>query len=266
MVRERLPFPGILGYVCTHPCERHCKRLDEDAAVRIREVKRFLAEWESGDPRHILEREPNRHVPVAVVGAGPAGLLAADDLRQHGYDVTLLDRGKVVGGCLVGAIPAWRLPPEVVARDLSIVPALGVQFRPGVELGRDVAHRAALEPLCGDRGSRVRRWRRPPAATRRTRAGDDARNAVGRSGDLRDCGHGRVRRRDAVSGPSTVIDALASGRQAADSVHRYLSGLPLRRDERAGRPRRLLWSLSISEPEREAREHRPNLLRGLPPR
>jgi len=265
VVRERLPFPGILGYVCTHPCERHCKRLDEDAAVKIREVKRFLAEWETGEPRHILEREPNRHVPVAVVGAGPAGLLAAHDLRRHGYDVTLLDRGTVAGGCLVGAIPAWRLPPEVVARDLSIVPALGVQFRPGVELGRDVSFKELLTSHCavvvavGFAGG-AGLLGRPDAPVRATSRGTLWADPV----TCETAVTGVFAAGDAVSGPSTVIDALASGRQAADSVHRYLSGLPLRRDERAGHPRRLLWTLSISEPEREAREHRPNLLRRPP--
>ncbi len=265
VVRERLPFPGILGYVCTHPCERHCKRLDEDAAVRIREVKRFLAEWETGEPRHILDGEPSRHVPVAVVGAGPAGLMAAHDLRRHGYDVTLLDRAENMGGCLVGAIPAWRLPPEVVRRDLSVLPALGVQFRPGAELGRDIGFRELLTSHCaavvavGFAGG-ADLVGRPDAAMRANSRGtvwaDPVTCETGTAGVFA--------AGDAVSGPSTVIDALASGRQAADSVHRYLSGLPLRRDARAGQPRRLLWSLSISEPEREAREHRPFLLRQPP--
>jgi NADPH-dependent glutamate synthase beta subunit-like oxidoreductase len=265
VIRERLPFPGILGYVCTHPCERHCKRLDEDAAVRIRDVKRFLAEWETGEPRHILEREPNRHVPVAVVGAGPAGLLAAHDLRRHGYDVTLLDRGTAIGGCLVGAIPAWRLPPEVVARDLSIVPALGVQFRPEVELGRDVSFKELLTAHCavvvavGFAGG-AGLLGRPDAPLQVTSRGTPRVDTVTCETAIT----GVFAAGDAVTGPSTVIDALASGRRAADSVHRYLSGLPLRHDEGAWRPRRLLWSLSISESEREAREHRPNLLQEPP--
>jgi NADPH-dependent glutamate synthase beta subunit-like oxidoreductase len=265
VVRERLPFPGILGYVCTHPCERHCKRLDEDAAVRIRDVKRFLAEWESGEPRHILDREPNRHVPVAVVGAGPAGLLAAHDLRRHGYDVTLLDCAASVGGCLVGAIPAWRLPRAVVARDLSIVPALGIQFRPGIELGRDVSFKELLAGHCavvaavGFAGG-AELLGRSGAPLRATSRGTVWIDPVTSETAIT----GVFAAGDAVTGPSTVIDAMASGRRAADSVHRYLSGLPSRRDEEGWRPRRLLWSLSISEPEREAREHRPNLLR-LPP-
>ena len=53
-VRERLPFPGVLGYICVHPCELHCKRIDDDSAVRIRDIKRFLAELEPGEPQHLL--------------------------------------------------------------------------------------------------------------------------------------------------------------------------------------------------------------------
>ena len=100
-IRERLPFPGILGYLCTHPCELHCKRIDEDSAVRIRDIKRFLAEWEPGPPRHILDRAPDRQEAVAVVGAGPAGLLAAHDLARLGLRVTLLEREAQIGGCLL---------------------------------------------------------------------------------------------------------------------------------------------------------------------
>ncbi len=59
-VREKLPFPGILGYVCTHPCELHCKRLELDRAIRIRDIKRFLAESEEGEPEHILTTARSR--------------------------------------------------------------------------------------------------------------------------------------------------------------------------------------------------------------
>ncbi|HSK08875.1 MAG TPA: FAD-dependent oxidoreductase, partial [Vicinamibacterales bacterium] len=127
LVRERLPFPGVLGYVCAHPCEQHCKRLDEDSPVRIRDIKRFLAEWEPGDPQHLLECEPARPERVAVVGAGPAGLLAAHDLRRRGFQVTLFERDAALGGCLARQIPDWRLPRPVLDRDLSVIAALGIE-------------------------------------------------------------------------------------------------------------------------------------------
>lgn len=265
-VRERLPFPGILGYLCTHPCESHCKRIEQDAAVRVRDIKRFLAEWEPGEPAHLTAREPDRHVPVAVVGGGPAGLLAAHDLRRCGYDVTLLEGSERLGGCLVAAIPEWRLPTGVVDRDLSVLAALGVQVRTGVALGRDVAiddllarHCAVVLAVGFAAGVELAAGTRPPlrTSTRGTLWANPVTHETGVPG-LFAAG-------DAVSGPSTVIDALASGRGAAESVHRYLTGAPERPDRVPVQPERLLWQLSISEDERVAREHRPLLLR-RPPR
>ncbi len=136
-VREKLPFPGILGYVCAHPCELHCKRLELDRAIRIRDIKRFLAESEEGEPEHILSCASPRSQSAAVVGAGPAGLLAAHDLRRAGFNVTLVDKAQVIGGCLTTRIPEWRLPAAVRERDLSIIDALGIELRTGVQLGRD---------------------------------------------------------------------------------------------------------------------------------
>src|SRR3989304_1188711 len=117
LVRDKLPFPGILGYVCAHPCEQHCKRIDEDAPVRIRDIKRFLADWEPGAPQPLLTCAPDRGQRVAVVGAGPAGLLAAHDLRRQGYQVTVFERSDRIGGCLTHQLPSWRLPVAVVQRD-----------------------------------------------------------------------------------------------------------------------------------------------------
>ena len=138
-VREKLPFPGILGYVCTHPCELHCKRLELDRAIRIRDIKRFLAESEEGEPEHILTIAASRSQRAAVVGAGPAGLMAAHDLRRVGFQVSIFDREPEIGGCLTTRIPHRRLPARVRERDLSIIEALEIDVRTGVQLGRDLS-------------------------------------------------------------------------------------------------------------------------------
>ncbi len=257
-VRERLPFPGILGYVCAHPCELHCKRVDEDEPVRIRDIKRFLAEWEPGEPQHILECEPDRGRSVGIVGAGPAGLLAAHDLRRRGWSVTVYEREAGIGGCLRHRIPGWRLPRRVVDRDLSVIDALGIEVRTGVEVGRGVALEAlrarhdAVVLLVGYAGAR----RLAGSTVERTPLGTLAIDPATCETGI----EGLFAGGDAVSGPSTVIEALALGRRAAESVHRYLAGQDLRADREPPLPHRLLWGLEVTEEERRRRVRTPVMM------
>jgi NADPH-dependent glutamate synthase beta subunit-like oxidoreductase len=261
LVRDKLPFPGILGYVCSHPCELHCKRIDEDSAVRIRDLKRFLAEWEPGEPRHRLETEPARVEKTAVVGAGPAGLLAAHDLRKRGYEVTVFERLGSIGGCLSHKIPSWRLPRYVVERDLSIIEALGIETRTGVTVGETVG----LEQLCreyqavlllvGYDGARrlVQSEARALRASSRDTLWVDPSTCETNVPGVFAGG-------DAVSGPGTVVEALSLGRRAAESAHRFLCGEAQRLEREAPLPPRLLWTLDIPEAERQRRERTPVLL------
>lgn len=265
LIREELPFPGILGYVCVHPCELECKRIDTEEAIRIRDVKRFLAEWEPGEPQHIVDCHPIREHRVAVVGAGPAGLLAAYDLRRHGYRVTLFERECRIGGCLTYRIPERRLPPSVRDRDLSIIDAVGIRVEAGVEVGRDLtlenvldAHHAVLL-LVGFAGVQRLLGREILGSTRPGRGtipvdpltGETAISGVFAAGD-------------AVSGPGSVIHALAGGRRAADSAHRFLTGEDLRRGRDDLGPRPLLWQLEEDETERQGRIRPPEMLRQAP--
>lgn len=254
LVREKLPFPGILGYVCTHPCEQHCKRIDDDQAVRIQDIKRFLAEWEPGAPQHILDREADRPERVAIVGAGPAGLLAAHDLRRHGYLVTLFERRSEIGGCLTQQIPASRLPRRVVDRDLSVLDALGVEVRTGIEAGKDIAVEQLREEyqavlvLTGFAGAvaLLEGTSGLAPAARETIRVDPVTGETGLPGVFAGG--------DAVSGPSTVVHALAQGRRAAESAHRFLSGQDMRAEREGSLPGPLLWQLDINETERRRRE------------
>jgi heterodisulfide reductase subunit A-like polyferredoxin len=141
--RAANPFPGILGRICTHPCESECTRTGLDDGVAIRALKRFLADWESAD----ASRRPpapaiaqRRSEKVAIVGSGPAGLTAARELALRGYPVTLLEAQPEPGGMLRYAIPDYRLPKELVAREIrEAVLDLGVELRTGVRLGADLA-------------------------------------------------------------------------------------------------------------------------------
>ncbi|NJN64243.1 MAG: FAD-dependent oxidoreductase [Acidobacteria bacterium] len=261
-VREMLPFPGILGYVCAHPCELRCKRIDDDSAIRIRDIKRFLADRETGVPQHIVDREPDRGKNVAVVGAGPAGLIAAYDLARRGYRVTILEKTDRIGGCLVHKIPEFRLPRRVVDRDLSVIAALGIEVKLGVPVGSEVTIASLRETydavlvLVGYEGSQ---------ALLRSKAAGVARSARQTLAiDPLTCETetpGVFAAGDAASGPSTVIQSLAAGRRAAESAHRFLSKLDLRLGREPVLPQRPLWTLEIDEPERQRRERTPVMLK-----
>jgi NADPH-dependent glutamate synthase beta subunit-like oxidoreductase/CO/xanthine dehydrogenase FAD-binding subunit len=133
------PIPFITGRVCPHFCQDGCNREDLDEAVSIREVERSLGDYilENGEQYYQAPgRESGKR--VAVIGSGPAGLAAAYDLRRMGHAVTVFERLPEAGGMLRYAIPAYRLPPEIVARLVNLLSGMGIAFRCGVEVGRDI--------------------------------------------------------------------------------------------------------------------------------
>jgi NADPH-dependent glutamate synthase beta subunit-like oxidoreductase/Fe-S oxidoreductase len=134
---ERCPFPGILGRICTRPCETACTRGNLEAPIAIAGLKRYLADL---DPEAGLRVFPGPHRPekVAVVGGGPGGLMAAYELRLLGYRVTLFEAESALGGALRLYIPPYRLPREVLDRELAVMEKLGVEVRLRTRLGRDV--------------------------------------------------------------------------------------------------------------------------------
>ncbi len=136
LIMERLPLPGVLGRVCPHPCESGCRRADKDQPVAIRELKRVAADKVNPETLPIPDIE-ERQERVAVVGSGPAGLTAAYYLRLHGYQVILFEALPVLGGMLRVGIPDYRLPPEVLEREIVHILALGVEARTGERLGTD---------------------------------------------------------------------------------------------------------------------------------
>ena len=137
VVLERCPFPGILGRICTHPCERACTRTSLDQPLAVAGLKRYLADWAPEAALNVAPG-PDRPQPVAIVGGGPAGLMAAYDLRRSGYPVTLFEAEAFLGGALRLYIPPYRLPREVLEREVSVVARLGAEVRLRTRLGRDV--------------------------------------------------------------------------------------------------------------------------------
>lgn len=136
IIMERNPLPSVCGRVCLHPCEEGCRRCQLDEPVAIAALKRAAADHGMYPTPRPSARRPER---VAVIGAGPAGLTAAHDLAQLGFQVTLLEEKDRLGGMLRYGLPNYRLPDDALDRDIDYILSLGVNPIPGVRVGRDVA-------------------------------------------------------------------------------------------------------------------------------
>ncbi len=135
-------FAAAAARICTHPCEGACKRqLVDGKAVGIRDVKRFVTDWEFekfGGPNIDLTVEKEREEKVAIIGAGPAGLQAAFDLRKKGYKVTVYEALPKGGGMLLVGIPKYRLPKDVLQKEVELVEKIGAEIKYNTKVGEDV--------------------------------------------------------------------------------------------------------------------------------
>ncbi|MDP6180634.1 MAG: FAD-dependent oxidoreductase, partial [Desulfatiglandales bacterium] len=136
VVLETNPLPLICGTVCAHPCEDKCRRGDVDEALSIRALKRFILENASIIPT-CTGHDIHKYERVAVIGSGPAGLTAANDLARMGYGVTVFECENNIGGIVRTAIPEFRLSSTTIESDVEKIKELGVEFKTGVKLGRD---------------------------------------------------------------------------------------------------------------------------------
>jgi NADPH-dependent glutamate synthase beta subunit-like oxidoreductase len=144
LILDRVPLPGVLGHICPAPCEEVCRRVDLGGSAAIGALKRACAEYGEAETA-LPESGPPTGKRVAVVGAGPAGLTAAVELRRIGHAVTLLDEQRRAGGVLRSCVPPFRLPREVIDRDVQRILALGVELRTHVRVGRDLEVRELLD-------------------------------------------------------------------------------------------------------------------------
>ncbi len=138
LIRRTIPFPGVIGRVCNHPCEAACNRGQYDQPIAICALKRFVADFEQQEARS--QEQDAQHTPrntqrVAVIGAGPAGLTAAHDLALQGYNVTVFEALPVAGGMLAVGIPDYRLPRAVLDAEIARIQALGVEIRLNTPIG-----------------------------------------------------------------------------------------------------------------------------------
>ena len=144
LIKKEIPFPAVCGRICNKKCEDACTRGEIDAPVAIDEIKKFIAEQElSRDTRFVpkMLNQIGKPYPekIAVIGAGPAGLSCAYYLAVKGYPVTVFEKEKVLGGMLTLGIPSFRLEKEVINAEIDVLRELGVCFRTGVEIGKNVS-------------------------------------------------------------------------------------------------------------------------------
>jgi heterodisulfide reductase subunit A-like polyferredoxin len=141
LVKERCPLPAVCGRICQHPCETQCNRKELDEPVAVRDLKRFAAD-------HVYaKRDKKARVPfqmgklqkekVAIIGGGPAGLTAAQDLTKHGYGVTLFEARPFLGGMLRLGVPAYRLPRDVLDYEIEQILNERVEVQLNQKLGKD---------------------------------------------------------------------------------------------------------------------------------
>ncbi|NWF92520.1 MAG: FAD-dependent oxidoreductase [Syntrophaceae bacterium] len=127
-IREVNPLPAVCGFICHHPCEEACLRGEVDQPIPIRLLKRFVAEYERSGEKVLRRPRRKRRERILVIGSGPAGLAAANDLRLLGYEVTIMESLPFLGGMLRVGIPGFRLPREVLEMEIEGIMALGVEM------------------------------------------------------------------------------------------------------------------------------------------
>ena len=144
LIKRDNPFPAVCGRICNRRCEDACTRGTIDQAVAIDEVKRFIAQQDlNAETRFVPEKvipkvDGEFEEKIAIIGGGPAGLSCAYYLAEKGYRPTVFEKEKQPGGMLMHGIPEFRLEKDVIEAEINVLRALGVEFRCGVEVGRDV--------------------------------------------------------------------------------------------------------------------------------
>jgi len=133
------PLPGVCGRVCPHPCERECNRREFGGAIAIHALERFLADEAAAHAWAPERSQAHRAGRIAVVGSGPAGLSCAYHLARLGYEPTVYEARNQPGGLLRYGIPAYRLPKDVLDREIAAIERLGVRFVLNRRLGDSLA-------------------------------------------------------------------------------------------------------------------------------
>ena len=141
ILTEKNPFPSVCGRVCPHPCEGNCNRTHKDSAVSINNLERFVGDFALQNnfqfKKLTEEKYPEK---IAVIGAGPAGLSCAYQLTRNGYNVTVYEAFSKPGGMLRYGIPDYRLPQDVLDKEIKRLEDLGIEIKCNAAIGRDIPY------------------------------------------------------------------------------------------------------------------------------
>jgi formate dehydrogenase major subunit len=219
LIKHNMPLPGCLGRVCTRPCEEGCRRQLVEKPLAICHLKRAAGDTDaaSGD-EYIPKTADSSGKKIAIVGAGPAGLSAAYYLQILGHACTIFDAHEAPGGMIRYGIPSYRLPRDVIDREVAIIEKLGCEFKYNTSLGKDVS----LDDLRRDYDAVFLGLGAQKASSMRVE-GEDLDGVLTGIGFLgavsRDETHPIGRRTMVVGGGNTAIDAArTAARLGAEEV------------------------------------------------
>ena len=145
LIKNKIPLPASIGRVCPHPCEKACRRKNVEEPINIAQLKAFAADMDLKSDNYIPEVMASTGKKVAVIGGGPAGLTAAYYLTIMGHSVTVYDMMEKMGGMLRYGIPQYRLPKEVLDKEIAIIEKTGVKLVNNVKLGKDFTIKSLKE-------------------------------------------------------------------------------------------------------------------------
>lgn len=145
VIREKLFIPGTLGRICAHPCEKKCKVNEINSPMAIASLKRYIADnFDKSEDWDISTKKFNGKT-VAVIGAGPSGLQSALELQREGFKVTVFEKLPVRGGMMAVGIPEYRLPRNILEKEISYLDKLGVEFKLNCEIGKDIEFKKIVD-------------------------------------------------------------------------------------------------------------------------